>query len=228
MNKVTGYDAYGNSYQNYDACAASKAHAKSAALSRPEQGSAAKQVELSSEAKDVLKELQQKYGNMDFIIADCSTDEEAAEYLSRGTKEYSVLLSAEELEKMAKDESVKEDYMDKIESARDQLADIRSQLGEAGETVKKLGVKFEDDGTTSLFASLEKAGDAQRERIEEAKAAKQADKVAEKNAASQKVKRTSVTAKSTEELLEEIRSVDWDQIKEEEIPAAGGRFDIFG
>ncbi len=223
MNKVTGYDSYVNSYRNYDTYSPTKAQ-ESAAASRTSGKAPAKQTELSSEAKNVLKELQQKYGNMDFIVADYETDEEAAGYLARGAKEYSVLLGAEELEEMAKDKSVKKDYMDKIESARNQLAYMKTQMGEAGETVKKMGVKFEDDGTTSLFASMEKAGEQQRERMEEARAARQA----EKSNTTEKVKRTTVTAKTTEELLKEIRSVDWDKIEEEEVPVTGGRFDIFG
>ena len=55
---------------------------------------------LSTAAQKLLKELQKTYKNMDFIVADYETDEEAAEYLSRGTSEYSALLSTDELEKM--------------------------------------------------------------------------------------------------------------------------------
>ena len=37
---------------------------------------------------------------MDFMVAEYEGDDEAAEYLSRGTKDYSVLIEPELLEKM--------------------------------------------------------------------------------------------------------------------------------
>ena len=55
--------------------------------------------------------MQKKYGDMDFFVADYSSDDEAQRYLSRGSKEYSVLIEPELLEKMAADESVKEKYL---------------------------------------------------------------------------------------------------------------------
>ena len=68
---------------------------------------ASKQPELSQGAKDLLNEMQKKYGDRDFFVADYSSDDEAQRYLSRGSKEYSVLIEPELLEKMAADESVK-------------------------------------------------------------------------------------------------------------------------
>ena len=75
------------------------------------QKTASKQPELSQGAKDLLNEMQKKYGDMDFFVADYSSDDEAQRYLSRGSKEYSVLIEPELLEKMAADESVKEKYL---------------------------------------------------------------------------------------------------------------------
>lgn len=224
MNKVGSYDAYVNGYQNYETQMQSRAQRESAA-GKANEAASAKPVELSQEAKNLLKELQHKYGNMDIIVGNYETDEEAQAYLARGTKDYSVLLGAEELEEMAKDKSVKKDYMDKIERARDQLAYLQTQLEDSGENVKKMGVVFEKDGTTTLFASLEKAGEQQKERIEEAREAKQA----ERNQTSYgKTKQTTVKAKTTDELLEKIRNVDWSKVEEKEVPKTGGKFDYFG
>ena len=58
---------------------------------------------LSKKAQDILKKLKDKYGNMDFFVSDTTDDTEARQIMSRGTKEYSVLLSSDELEKMAED-----------------------------------------------------------------------------------------------------------------------------
>ena len=65
------------------------------------QKKALKQPELSQGAKELLNEMQKKYGDMDFFVADYSSDDEAQRYLSRGSKEYSVLIEPELLEKMA-------------------------------------------------------------------------------------------------------------------------------
>lgn len=221
MNKVGSYESYVNNYQNYDVLSQSKAQ-REAGAARASETATTKPVELSKEAKDLLKELQQTYGNMDIIVGNYETDEEAAAYLARGTKEYSVLLGADELEEMAKNKSVKKEYMDKIESARNQLAYVQTQLKESGENVNKMGVVFEKDGTTSLFASLEKMGEQQKERMEEAREAKRA----EKNSAYHKVKQTTVKAETPEELLKKIRSVDWNKVEEKDVPMSGGRFDI--
>lgn len=223
MTKVGSYDTYVNGYQNYETQMQSRVNREMPG--KADGTAAAKPVELSRDAKNLLKELQQKYGNMDIIVGDFESDEEAQAYLARGTKEYSVLIGAEELEEMAKDKSVKKEYMDKIERGRDQLAYLQTQLQDSGENVKKMGVVFEKDGTTTLFASLEKAGEQQRERIEEAREAKRADR----NSASYgKTKQITVKAKTTDELLEKIRNVDWSKAEEKTVPVTGSKFDYFG
>lgn len=221
MNKVGNYETYVNNYQNYDVLSQSKAQ-REAGAAKASETATAKPVELSKEAKDLLKELQQTYGNMDIIVGNYETDEEAAAYLARGTKEYSVLLKADELEEMAKNKSVKKAYMDKMESARNRLAYMQTQLKESGENVKKMGVVFEKNGEASLFASLEKMSEKQKERMEEARDAKRT----EKNPAYNKVKQTTVKAQTIEELLKKVRSVDWNKVEEKNVPMSGGKFDI--
>lgn len=227
MNKVGSYDTYVNNYRSYDVSA--QAGTQRTATDKTDGASAAKSVELSKDAKNLLKELQQKYGNMDFIVGEFETEEEAASYLARGTKDYSVLMSAEELEKMASDQSAKKEGMDKIESARNQLAYLQTQLQDSGDEVKKLGVVFEKDGTTTLFASMEKANEQQRERQEAAREAKRTEKsgTGASDSAYNRTKTTTVKAKTTEELLEKIRNVDWDSVEEKTVPAAGSRFDSY-
>lgn len=227
MNKVGSYDTYVNNYQSYGA--SGQAGVQKTAAGKANGASNTKPVELSKNAKNLLKELQQKYGNMDFIVGEYETEEEAASYLARGTKEYSVLIGAEELEKMAADKTARKEGMDKIESARNQLAYLQTQLQESGEDVKQLGVVFEKDGTTTLFASLEKANEQQKERQEAAKEAKKAEKntAGTTNSLYNRTKEITVKAKTTEELLEKIRNVDWDSVEEKTVPAAGSRFDSY-
>ena len=62
MNKVGGYDAYVNNYQNYAGKSKEQREAKSTGNIGKTGGAAnTKPVELSREAKNLLKELQQKY-----------------------------------------------------------------------------------------------------------------------------------------------------------------------
>ena len=108
MEKIGSY------YQSgvYERTAQAAREAEQVKTNRAKGTNAAKEEKnspaLSKAAQKLLKELQKSYKNMDFIVADYETEEEAASLLSRGTGEYSALISADELEKMAADDSVKE------------------------------------------------------------------------------------------------------------------------
>lgn len=201
------------------------------------------QVNLSENAKKLLEELQKSYKNMDFIVADYETDEEAASYLSRGKNQYSVLLSPDELEKMAADEGVKKQNLKVLDDAVSKLGEIRDQLGDKGKDVSRRGIVIDDSGQVSYFAELEKVSEKQRERIEERREskreeAKEAEKKAKKDEAMEdlwskgsifgrdSVKRTTVHASSIEELIEEIEKVDWNDVPEDFVNSSGHRFNF--
>ena len=239
MDRVESYGVYRNSYysrtQSQKDAGTSKATGKSTAK-KADQNS---QVNLSENAKKLLKDLQKNYKNMDFIVADYETDEEAASYLSRGKNQYSVLLSPEELEKMAADENVKKENLKVLDNAVSKLSEIRDQLGDKAKDISRLGIAIDNNGEVSYFAELEKVSERQRERIEEGRERKREEaKEAEKKARKEQdpwgagyaperdsVKRTTVHATSVEELIERIGHVDWDDIQEEFIPA-GHRFNF--
>lgn len=216
-----------------------------------------KEVQLSDKAKALLEELKQKYGNMDFFIADYSTDKEAQSYLSRGTKEYSVLIDPATLEAMAADEETKTKYTDMIDKATSQIADIKEQLEDEGTEVKRIGITFNDDGSMSMFAELEQISERRREAIEKAREARKAERADEKKAEEadkeyvkggldeahgkkegrnlwdgilspdDKVKRTVVTANTVEDLISQIKGVNWDDIEAVDArPAIGSKFDF--
>ena len=114
MDKIGTYSAYQKSYAESVKSWKSEDIKKTEGMDKikeTEKVSEKEKVSLSDRAKELLKELQKKYGNMDFIIADYETDEEASALLARGTKEYSVLIEPEVLEQMAADEEVKSKYM---------------------------------------------------------------------------------------------------------------------
>ena len=239
MDRIESYGVYQNSYygrtQSQKDAGTSKTSGKSA-TKKTDQNS---QVNLSEKAKKLLKELQKTYKNMDFIVADYETDEEAASYLSRGKNQYSVLLSPEELEKMAADENVKKENLKVLDNAVSKLSEIRDQLGDKGKDISRLGIAIDDNGEVSFFAELEKVSERQRERIEERRESKreearEAGKKAWKEqdpwstgqvSGRDSVKRTTIHASSVEELVEKIGSVNWDDIQEETVPA-GHRFNF--
>ena len=192
---------------------------------------------LSQKAQALLEKLRKTYGDMDFMVADFDKGDNAKEILSRGTKDVSVIFSSSELEKMASDGKYEQEYMSQVQGALRMSERINREFGftsvsgqkNGGSGINRIGISFNSDGTTSLFAELEKSSARQRERIEKAREEKRAERK-EKQDSYQRgnagVKRTTVRADSMEELLEKIRGVDWDSVKEEYKPQSGGRFDF--
>lgn len=249
MDKIGAYSAYQKTYaesvkskKNQEISA--KKTEESSKAQETNKTSAKEQVTLSDRAKELLKELQKKYGNMDFIVADYKTDEEASALLARGTKEFSVLIEPDVLEQMAADEEVKAKYINLIEESTSQLNGIKEQLGDAGEEVKRLGISVGDDGTVDFFAELEKMSEKQKERIQNAKEVRKEEKAEEKKEAEEKRleellenkenvwngngkhKTLFFQAASAEELLEKIRNVDWSSVEATEVEVSGKRFDF--
>ncbi|SKB95381.1 hypothetical protein SAMN06296386_11068 [Lachnospiraceae bacterium] len=176
-------------------------------------------VQLSQAALDLLEELKKTYRNVDFFVGDYSNSYEAQKYLSQGTKEFSVLIEPELLEKMASDEATKQKYMGIIEDGTKKLAEMIDEFGDDGEDIKSIGFTVKEDGTLTYFAELRKLSDAQKARIEENREKKSEEsKESEKNVDKDKKtydlpKRTRVEADSVEGLFDAIRNIDWDKIE---------------
>lgn len=213
MNGVNSYAAYQDTY--YNSVVKNKNNDTKTAASRKTSGTqnTANQPKLSDKAQDLLEKLKKTYGSMDFMVAGKGDD--AKEILSRGTKEFSVLFSAEELEKMASDEKYEKQYMDKVQGAVRMSEQISKQFGfdpasEKG-NITKIGIAFNSDGSTSYFAGLEKMSENQRERIEKAKEQKKDLKDIPIRS-----KRIQVSASSMDELIKKMNQVDWSKIREED------------
>ena len=207
------------------------------------QKTTSKQPELSKGAKDLLNEMQKKYGDMDFFVADYSSDDEAQKYLSRGSKDYSVLIEPELLEKMAADESVKEKYLGIIDDAKNKISEVKDEIAKQDDTedgvkksdIKNIGFSVKSDGSVSFFAELEKSSADQKKRIEQAREDKKAQKKKDEKEAKakklkeqqeDKVKRSVVRGNTADELIKKIREVDWDKVVEEVRPRAGAKIDF--
>lgn len=231
MSKIEGYGVYQNSYMGNTTQSRSTREAE-----KTEKTEKKEPVQLSDRAKKLLEEMKKTYSNMDFIVADYETEEEAAAYLSRGTKEFSALIDPDTLEAMAADEEVKAKYTGILDDAVGQLKDIKEKLGDDNEDVTRVGISIDKNGQVSYFAELEKSGERQKEWIEKTREAKKEERAEqEKKAQEQKdqdiaaqgrTKKTLVQAGSVEELLEKIKNVDWNQIRSEEKPVTGGKFDF--
>ncbi|NBH81951.1 hypothetical protein D7X88_15065 [bacterium C-53] len=218
MNTISGFGAYQSSfYQN----TLQERKEKNSVEEKKTDKTEKNPVQLSSAAKKLLKEIQKKYGDMDIMVGRYETEEEATAYLAKGTKSFGVLIDPEELEEMAQDEDLKEKNLNLIDEAVGKLSDMQDQLGDKKDDVAYMGVSIGKDGKVSYFAELEKGSAQQKERIEESREAKK-----EQAAQEEKKKRTRVRAESVEELIEKIRAVDWNNIKEEKTTVAASKFDF--
>lgn len=168
---------------------------------------------LSSKAQEYLKSLREKYGDYDFLVGNSTND---LKTLSKsGSKEFSVIFSNAEIEKMATDEKYAAEKMQGVEGAVKMCRRICEENGyvsafdamKAGNgTVNKIGIVTDDNGNMKFFAELEKSSDKQKERIEK-----------------YSVKRTTVEAGSIEELIEKIKNIDWNNVSDSK---SGDRFDF--
>ena len=247
MSRIDGYSVYGENFRKsfYNNPMPDKRRAETSKTEKAEDAVriSSKQPELSQGAKDLLNEMQKKYGDIDFFVADYSSDEEAQRYLSRGNKDYSVLIEPELLEKMAADESVKEKYLGVIDDAKNKISEAKEEIAkmydsaESGKKsdIKSIGFSVKSDGSVSFFAELEKSSADQQKRIEESREEKRAKKKEEEKEAKAKkldeqrearFKKGLVKADSIDELVKGIQGFDWDSASEEVRPKAGGRLDV--
>ncbi len=140
---------------------------------------------LSDEAKDYLATLKEKFGDIDFFVADCATDEEMGQYFAMGTKKYSCVISSSLIESMATDEATREKYEKIIANAGEQIEEMKEEakeeLGEeAAEQIEFVGFKVDDNGMVEYFAKLRDDNNSYYAKLKEKRAeAKEAEKKAE-------------------------------------------------
>lgn len=172
---------------------------------------------LSDKAKNFLEKLREKYGDYDFMV---SSNPNAAQTVG-SSKEYSVIFTPEELERMADDDDYAQKVMGQVDDAVGTLKNISEQdLGE-GVQFSQLSISFDDDGNMKLFAQLEKLSAEQQERLEAARE-RRAEEKSEAEAESEDdepveifFKAADIEADSADELLAKIFGIDWNNIAEE-------------
>ena len=168
---------------------------------------------LSVKAQNFLYKLREKYGDYDFMV---SSNPDASQTIG-SDKEYSVIFTPEELERMAEDDEYAQKVMGQVDNAAGMLKNLSEQnLGE-GVQFSQLAISFDDEGNTKLFAQLEKLSAEQQERLEAARERRAEEKSEAEESEPVEIfyKRADVEATSAEELLAKIFGIDWDAIAEE-------------
>lgn len=199
---------------------------------------------LSKGAQAMLNKIKQKYTQMDVFVTDFENGDDPAKHMPHSSKEYSLYIAPEELEKMAADEAYEKQNMRIIDDAlatSDQVKEkygLDAALKEDGNStvVTKFGITLNSDGSTTFFVQLEELTQQQKERIEAIREKRAEEKKSDKHAKEQGIKdydplsmgykkSTTLQAASLEELMKKIESVDWSKIREEEASTSGNLFD---
>lgn len=129
---------------------------------------------LSEKAAKYYEELKKKYGNMDFILV--SKDQK--EYAKANASKYGnankmvVLIDEEKIERMAEDENYRKQYEGIISRGANGLSQMKTKLAQMGVNVKSCGIKVNDNGASSFFATMDKGFKAQNKKRAEKQAQK--------------------------------------------------------
>lgn len=183
--------------------------------------SEANENKLSKKAQDYLKNLRSQYKDYDFFVGNTADDLKS---LSKsGKKEFSIILSNDEIEKMASDEKYAKEKLDAMDGAIKMSRKISEENGfnaasKAADgkdfTVEKLTVEIDDKGNSKFFAELKKTNTKVKElqeRIHEKRAEEK--KAADKKASEKKdePESTKLEADTLEDLIEKIKNFSWNE-----------------
>ncbi|MDE7322069.1 MAG: hypothetical protein K2N73_04955 [Lachnospiraceae bacterium] len=171
--------------------------------------------ELSEKAAKYYEELKKKYGNLDFILVSKDQKEFAKATASKyaNPNKMVVLIDEEKIERMAEDEDFRKQYEGIISKGASGLSQLKNRLASMGMNVKSCGMKVNDNGAASFFATMDKSFRAQnktaQQRLAKKKAAKKAEEKKEQKKAEQK---------KQQEKLEKSREERKDiEVKEDEV-----------
>lgn len=161
--------------------------------------------ELSPKAQAYLEKLREQYGDYDFVVADNVDDPQAL--TANSDKKYSVILSSDELEKMANDEEYANEVMGKVEDAVKTADSVIEKAGLEGVQISQLTISFDNEGNTKMFATLEKLSESQQQRLDAAKERAENEESKEIQPA-----RVTIEADDEESFLEQLLNIDWENL----------------
>lgn len=204
--------------------------------------------QLSEKAQKYYNQLRKKFSHMDFILVSSDKKEEVQANASKyaGNSSLVVLIDEDKIEKMAEDEAYREKYEGILRGAATQMNQMKQSLGKNADSVKTIGMSFDEKGTASFFAVVDKSLASQKKRIEKkaeqrAEEKKKAQRKAEQKRAEERRQEgagkagegsgdtVTVTASSWDELLKKINDTiamaRADSIRSERETWVGQRFD---
>ena len=160
--------------------------AKSTKAEKAKELSAEEQ--LSDKAKSYLKNLRRSRNFVDFRIAEKGKENDAL--AGKSNKEFTVVLSNEEIEKMATDKKFEREQLNTLDQTVKSMLMAQTGIGNNNganktnvEDIKSIAAKTQEDGTTMLIASLEKSTSSARKIVEEQDKKREAKKLEEKREA---------------------------------------------
>lgn len=160
--------------------------AKSTKAEKAKELSAEEQ--LSDKAKSYLKNLRRSRNFVDFRIAEKGKENDAL--AGKSNKEFTVVLSNEEIEKMATDKKFEREQLNTLDQTVKSMLMAQTGIGNNNgtnktnvEDIKSIAAKTQEDGTTMLIASLEKSTSSARKIAEEQDKKREAKKLEEKQEA---------------------------------------------
>ena len=140
---------------------------------------------LSDKAKIYLKNLRRSRNFVDFRIAEKGKENDAL--AGKSNKEFTVVLSNEEIEKMATDKKFEREQLNTLDQTVKSMLMAQTGIGNNNganktnvEDIKSIAAKSQEDGTTMLIASLEKSTSSVRKIAEEQDKKREAKKLEEK------------------------------------------------
>ena len=143
---------------------------------------------LSDKAKTYLKNLRRSRNFVDFRIAEKGKENDAL--AGKSNKEFTVVLSNEEIEKMATDKKFERQQLNTLDQTVKSMLMAQTGIGNDNganktnvEDIKSIAAKTQEDGTTMLIASLEKSTSSARKIAEEQDKKREAKKLEEKQEA---------------------------------------------
>ena len=221
MNVSTTTAAYANYQNNYKTGTANKKKetAQTTENTKLKENTTESIAEknLSKAAQKMLENLRGSRNDMDFMVADFENGDNAKDILAQSDKEYTVIFSKEEMEKMASDPKYYAEKMHSIEGVLRMTDEINAQFGferafgktndnaDADTKITKFGISFNSDGTTTFFAQLEKSSASQKEyleKIQEKKAAEKKEAKKKEQSKQTEVRKTMVQASSNDPLAQ--------------------------
>ncbi len=188
---------------------------------------------LSDAAKEYLEKLRSTYTNIEFSVANFSSDEEADDIISRTrtSKEFVALIDPDTLEKMAQDSEAAAKFEELLGNAGTEFEKITEGLGEDAKDIEKLSIIVDGEGNLSYSVTMrnnealikgmregaQKAKEAREARLERAdkekaeKAGPEGHKPADRKG--------SITFKAS--TIEELRDLIFKQIEANKAALAG-------